>query len=47
MQRWLACALLDIEPRLHKVKGYRWLPQLRSAVQIELQMIDTAGAKAA
>jgi putative transposase len=36
MQRWLACALLDIEPRLRKVKGYRYLPQLRRAVQAAL-----------
>lgn len=47
MQRWLACALLDIEPRLRKVKGYRYLPQLRRAIQIDLGMIDAAGAKAA
>jgi hypothetical protein len=26
--RWLAAALLDIEPRLRKGKGYRYLPQL-------------------
>jgi len=47
MQRWLACALLDIEPRLHKVKGHRWLPQLRRAIQIELGISDRAEAKAA
>ena len=27
--RWLAAALMDIEPRLHRVKGYRHLPRLR------------------
>jgi transposase-like protein len=31
--RWLAAALLDIEPRLRKVKGYKYLPKLRAAVQ--------------
>lgn len=31
--RWLGAALLDIEPRLRKVKGYRYLPQLRIAIQ--------------
>jgi putative transposase len=36
MQRWLACALLDIEPRLRKVKGFRSLPQLRRALQAAL-----------
>ena len=29
--RWLATALLDIEPRLRKVMGYRHLPRLRDA----------------
>lgn len=32
-QRWLATALLDIEPRLRRVKGYRYLPALRRALQ--------------
>ncbi|WP_176236436.1 hypothetical protein [Candidatus Hakubella thermalkaliphila] len=36
-QRWLASALLDIEPRLNRVKGYRYLPQLRLALQREIQ----------
>ena len=31
-QRWLAAALLDIEPRLRRVKGHRHLPQLVSAL---------------
>jgi transposase-like protein len=31
--RWLATALLDIEPRLRKVKGYKYLPKLRAAIQ--------------
>ena len=30
--RWVASALLDLEPRLRRVKGYRALPQLRAAV---------------
>jgi transposase-like protein len=37
-QRWLASALLDIEPRLRKVKGYRHLPKLREALQRALQL---------
>ena len=36
--RWLAAALLDIEPRLHRVKGYRHLPLLRKALQKELKL---------
>jgi len=35
--RWLATALLDIEPRLRKVKGCRFLPQLRKAVQSQAE----------
>jgi transposase-like protein len=31
-QRWLAAALLDIEPRLRRVRGYRALPQLRESI---------------
>ena len=31
--RWLATAILDIEPRLRTVVGYRQLPRLRSALQ--------------
>ena len=33
---WLATALLDIEPRLRKVRGYRHLPTLRVALKREL-----------
>ena len=32
-QRWVATALLDLEPRLRRVKGYRLLPKLREALQ--------------
>lgn len=32
-QRWLASALLDIEPRLRRVRGYRALSKLREALQ--------------
>ena len=38
--RWLATALLDIEPRLRRVRGYRHLPMLRDALKRELK-IDT------
>jgi transposase-like protein len=36
-QRWLAAALLDIEPRLRRIKGFRALPLLRVALARELQ----------
>lgn len=32
-QRWVASALLDIEPRLRRIKGYRHLPVLRAALK--------------
>jgi len=36
--RWLAAAILDAEPRLRKVMGYRQLPKLRAALQHELKI---------
>ena len=36
IQRWLATALLDIEPRLSRISGYKYLPHLRDAIQQEL-----------
>lgn len=38
-QRWLAAALLDIEPRLRKLSGHRHLPALRVAMQRELGLM--------
>jgi len=34
--RWLASVLLDIEPRLRRLLGYRHLPRLRAAIQKDL-----------
>ena len=39
--RWLATALLDIEPRLRRVKGHQHLPKLREALQRELKIEAT------
>ena len=39
-QRWVATALLEIEPRLRKIKGYRYLPSLRHALKQELQLME-------
>jgi transposase-like protein len=36
--RWLASALLDIEPRLRRLCGYRHLPALRAATMKELHI---------
>ena len=35
--RWIASALLAIEPRLRRIKGYRHLPQLQVALRTEIQ----------
>ena len=45
--RWLATALLDIEPRLRKVMGYRHLPKLRDALKRELKIDTTTSTKKA
>ena len=37
-QRWLAAALLDIEPRLRRLVGYRHLPALQAAIMKELKL---------
>jgi putative transposase len=37
-QRWLATALLDLEPRLRRIKNYRSLPLLREALKRHVQM---------
>ena len=41
-QRWFAAALLDIEPRLRRVRGYRELPRLREALMKELELSSEA-----
>ena len=46
-QRWLAAALLDIEPRLRRLRGYRALPQLREALQEERRRAKTSARSAA
>jgi transposase-like protein len=37
-QRWLASALIDIEPRLRKLIGHKHLPKLRDAIKKELKI---------
>ncbi|MBW2594598.1 MAG: hypothetical protein JRC93_01225 [Deltaproteobacteria bacterium] len=39
-QKWLATALLEIEPRLNRIRGYRYLPELRAAIQRKLGIIS-------
>jgi putative transposase len=45
--RWLAVALLDIEPRLRKVMGYQHLIELRASIQNELKINPMSDKKAA
>jgi transposase-like protein len=45
--RWLAVALLDIEPRLRKVMGYQHLAELRASIQNELKINPMSDKKAA
>jgi hypothetical protein len=40
-QRWVASALLTIEPRLRRIKGYRHLSLLRTALQTEIRRAET------
>lgn len=46
-QRWLATALLDIEPRLRRIKGYRNLPKLQEAIGRELEIEEQVVIKKA
>lgn len=46
-QRWLAAVLLDLEPRLRKIKGHRYLPLLRQAMKRELTLEQTQLKEAA
>lgn len=41
-QRWIASALLEIEPRLRRIKGYRYLPSLRNALKHHLKLMKEA-----
>ena len=43
-QRWAAAALLEIEPRLRRIKGYRYLPQLRAALLARKEVVSLEAA---
>jgi transposase-like protein len=45
--RWVASALLAIEPRLRRIKGYRNLPQLQEALRQESQRDPVTDARIA
>lgn len=46
-QRWLAATLLDLEPRLNRISGYRHLGKLREALKRELNLNTHEMKKAA
>lgn len=46
-QRWVATAVLDIEPGLRKIRGYRFLPALRNALQAALNLTGNKDQKLA
>lgn len=48
-ERWLASALLDIEPRLRRLLGHRHLPALRAAIRedLEIKTAENGGELAA
>ena len=46
-QRWVATALLDVEPRLNRISGYRQLKKLRSAIQNDILRVMRKEAVAA
>src|SRR6516164_964756 len=41
-QRWLATALLDLEPRLRRIRNYRALPLLRDALRRQIESKKSA-----
>ncbi len=43
--RWVAAALLDIEPRLRRVSGYKHLPLLRQALKHDLKLGNDQNAQ--
>ena len=42
--RWLATALLDLEPRLHRIKGFAALPQLQQALLRHVRRSESEAA---
>ena len=43
-QRWLATALLDLEPRLRRIRNYRALPLLREAIKRQMHGVKKSAA---
>ncbi|MDF1527220.1 MAG: IS256 family transposase [bacterium] len=46
-QRWVAAALLDMEPGLRRIKGCHHLPALRYAIQADLNLVKQPTLKSA
>ena len=43
-QRWLATALLDLEPTLRRIKNYQALPLLRDALRRQAEVVKKPAA---
>ena len=39
--RWIAIALMDLEPRMKRIRNYIKLPELREAIKKELKLNET------
>lgn len=44
IQRWVAAGLTEVEPRLCRVRGWRYLPALRSKIKEVLQIKEKTGS---
>src|SRR5204863_9870922 len=44
-QRWLATALLDLEPQLRRIRNYHALPLLREAIKRQMHGVKKSGVK--
>jgi hypothetical protein len=41
VELWIAIALMDLEPRMKRIRNYRKLPKLREAIKKELKLSET------
>jgi hypothetical protein len=44
-ERWFSAYVLDIEPRLNKISGYKYLPLLRMAIKKEIKRREVVEEK--
>jgi len=44
VELWIAIALMDLEPRMKRIRNYRKLHKLREAIKKELRLNETMAA---